>query len=209
TYDDTAATPNPDERTITFVVNDGGVNSDPAVSLETINANPGPALNLNGAGPDRDTTAVFNQAAGPVVLAPAAVITDPNSATLSSARVTITNLVDGGSEVLTADTTGTGITASYNPSTGVLSLSGTDTLVHYQQVLRTVTYSDDRPGALAEERDVTVEVNDSTRRSANQLVAVEVVLVNNAPVLDATGKFHLPAINLNDFNNQGSEVFDL
>jgi hypothetical protein len=54
-----------------------------------------------------------------------------------------------------------------------------------------------------------VEVNDGTRRSAEQRVAVEVVLVNNAPVLDATGKFQLPAIDLNAFNNQGSEVFDL
>jgi hypothetical protein len=191
-YEDTAAILNPDERTITFVVNDGAVNSDPAITLETINANPGPALNLNGAGPDRDATAVFDQAAGPVVLAPAAVITDPNSSMLSSARVTITNLVDGGSEVLAADTTGTNITASYDPTKGVLTLSGRNTLANYQQVLRTVTYSDDHPGAPAEQRDITVAVNDGTTSSAAQLVAVQVLQVNNAPVLDNAPVLNAP-----------------
>ena len=54
-----------------------------------------------------------------------------------------------------------------------------------------------------------MEVNDGTTRSADQLVSVEFQQVNNAPVLDATGKFQLPAIALNDFNNQGSQVFEL
>src|SRR5262249_31045608 len=66
-----------------------------------------------------------------------------------------------------------------------------------------------RPGAAGAERDVTVEVNDGSRRSADQLVSVEFVPVNNAPVLDAPGKFQLPAIALNDFTNQGSQGFEL
>ena len=36
---------------------------------------------------------------------------------------------------------GTSIAASYNTATGVLTLSGSDTLAHYQQVLDNVTYS--------------------------------------------------------------------
>ena len=50
--------------------------------------------------------------------------------------------MDAGAEWLAAMTTGTNITATYNNSTQVLTLSGTDTAADYQQVLRTVTYVD-------------------------------------------------------------------
>ena len=43
-------------------------------------------------------------------------------------------------DVLAATTAGTGITASYNAASGVLTLTGNDTLAHYQQVLDSVTY---------------------------------------------------------------------
>ena len=42
--------------------------------------------------------------------------------------------------MLAATTAGTGITANYNAATGVLTLTGNDTLAHYQQVLDSVTY---------------------------------------------------------------------
>ena len=38
-------------------------------------------------------------------------------------------------------TAGTAITASYDAASGVLTLTGTDTLAHYQQVLDSVTYA--------------------------------------------------------------------
>ena len=57
----------------------------------------------------------------------------------ASATVSITGgLLDG--DVLAATTAGTSITANYNAATGVLTLTGSDTLAHYQQVLDSVTY---------------------------------------------------------------------
>ena len=44
-------------------------------------------------------------------------------------------------DVLAADITGTSISASWNAANETLFLSGSDTLAHYQQVLRTVTFS--------------------------------------------------------------------
>ncbi len=44
-------------------------------------------------------------------------------------------------DVLTANTTATTIAATYNLSSGVLTLSGADTQAHYQRVLASVTYS--------------------------------------------------------------------
>jgi hypothetical protein len=73
---------------------------------------------------------------------------------IESLVVTLTNPLDGADEVLTADTTGTGITAGYvfnAPSpgdpdgSGVLTLSGTDSIVNYTTVLRTIQYDNAAP----------------------------------------------------------------
>ena len=90
----------------------------------------------------------FTENGGPVGIADSdATLSDVDTPNLSSLTVTITNLLDGASEVLSADTTGTSISASYDSGTGVLTLSGADTATNYQQVLRTVTYdnSSDNP----------------------------------------------------------------
>src|SRR5205085_7766576 len=47
----------------------------------------------------------------------------------------------GDSDVLGANVSGTGITASYNAATETLTLTGSDTLAHYQQVLDSVTFT--------------------------------------------------------------------
>ena len=43
--------------------------------------------------------------------------------------------MNGASEVLAANTAGTSITANYDSGTGILTLSGADTVANYQQVL--------------------------------------------------------------------------
>ena len=68
-------------------------------------------------------------------------VVDNNSASLVGATVTINNPIDGAAEQLSADTFGTNIVATYDSSTGILTLSGTDSLANYQQVLRTITYA--------------------------------------------------------------------
>src|SRR3954451_7840391 len=67
-------------------------------------------------------------------------ISGSTSTTLSSATVSITNGLLAG-DTLAAATAGTSITANYNAFTGVLSLTGGDTLAQYQQVLDSVSYS--------------------------------------------------------------------
>ena len=46
----------------------------------------------------------------------------------------------GDGDVLSANTAGTSITASYDSGTQTLTLSGSDTLAHYQQVLDAVSF---------------------------------------------------------------------
>ncbi len=81
-------------------------------------------------------------------------------------------------DTLAATTTGTSITASYNASTGVLSLTGSDTLAHYQQVLDSVSYasSSQNPtnSGADPSRTISWVVNDGTLNSATQTTTVNI-----------------------------------
>jgi len=86
-----------------------------------------------------DFNTIFAPGGGPIAITDVdATVIDNDSATLDSITITITNLLDGANEILSADTTGTLITASYVGA--VLTLSGTDSVANYQQVLRTIAY---------------------------------------------------------------------
>jgi uncharacterized delta-60 repeat protein len=76
------------------------------------------------------------------------------------ATLQITNLLDGANEVLSADTTGTNISAGY--ASGTLSLTGDDTVENYQTVLRTVTYSNAAASPSGSNRIIDVVVFDGT-----------------------------------------------
>jgi hypothetical protein len=110
-----------------------------------------------------------------------ATLADPNSG-IKSLKVQITNLLDGNKEVLTATTTGTSIVAAYNTASGLLSLTGNDTVAHYQQVLRTIFYNNTATTPNATQRNITFVANDGTADSNIATVAVKIALANNAPV---------------------------
>ncbi|MGO8765349.1 MAG: hypothetical protein ACLQSR_09495 [Limisphaerales bacterium] len=99
-------------------------------STPTLTLNPIPAT----------ATYVANGAA--MTLAPDLVLADPGSTLLAEATVAIAGGgFTGDGDALTAVTNGTDIIAKYNASMGTLTLSGSDTLANYQQVLRSVAYS--------------------------------------------------------------------
>src|SRR4029077_19190708 len=108
-------------------------------------------------------------------LSSGATVSDPNSGTLASGTVSITSGLLPGAAVA-ARTRGTRITASDNASTGVLSLTGIDTLAHYQQVLDTVSYasSSQNPtnSGVDPNRTISWLVNDGTLNSATQTTTV-------------------------------------
>ena len=101
---------------------------------------------------------------------------------IDSATVTITNLQDGAAESLAVDTSGTLLLAGYNPSTGVLSLTGTESAAVYEQVLRTIVYdntSQDPNETPA--RTVEFLVTSGAQSSPVATSTVSVVAVNDAP----------------------------
>jgi len=84
-------------------------------------------------------------------------ITDPDDTQLQSATVQIVEGLSIG-DVLGFVNTGT-LTGSYNPGTGTLTITGTDTLANYQAALRSVTFSTMNPSSAA--RTIQFQVRDA------------------------------------------------
>jgi lipopolysaccharide export system protein LptA len=126
-------------RMITWVVADGSAsNGTSSVATTTLNVT---AVNDAPTLAGVPSTAAFS-AGETLTVAPAASVSDPDNLTLASATVRVTGgTFAGDSDVLAANTSGTGITASYNAAVEMLTLTGSDTLAHYQQVLDSVTFT--------------------------------------------------------------------
>ena len=104
------------------------------------------------------------------------------SGNLASATVTITNVLDGTDESLTANTFGTNIISSYNSATGILSLTGLDSASHYAQVLSTVTFDNASQDPDQTPRTIEFVVNDGNQNSNVAIATVDVVATNDAPL---------------------------
>ena len=126
-----------------------------------------------------DFNAAFVDGAGPVAVVDTdATLSDVNSTNLKSLTVTITDRQDFTDEILAADTSGTSIVASFNSFAGVLTLSGTDTVANYQQVLRTITYDNATIPATGTSRSITIVANDGV---VNSNIGTTSMSVNASP----------------------------
>ena len=187
-YENLSQAPNTTTRVLSISVGDGTANTGIVSSVTVAAINDAPALDLDandssGQG-GSDFGATFVEGGGAVLIADAAdaVLTDVDSANLTSLVVTITNLLDGVAETLTADTTGTSIGASF--SGGILSLSGSDSVANYQQVLRTIRYNNSSGTPNPSTRVIQFVANDGSANSNTGTAIVGVSAVNTAPVLD-------------------------
>src|SRR5262249_49201815 len=167
-------------RTITWVVNDGSLNSaTPTTTLTIVAQDAAPVLSNVAA------SASYTENAAPVTLSSAATVSDDDNQTLASATVSISSGFLTG-DVLAANVAGTSITASY--ANGVLTLTGNDTLAHYQQVLDSVAYSStsDNPTNFGTDTSRTISwvVNDATlNNSTIPTTTLNITAVDDAPVL--------------------------
>ena len=99
-----------------------------------------------------------------LTLAASAALSDPDNLTLANATVRVTaGTFAGDGDALGATTTGTSILASYNAATETLTLTGSDTLAHYSQVLDSVIFTsgtDPSNSGLNPTRTLSWTVND-------------------------------------------------
>jgi len=160
-------------------------------ALVTATDNTAPTLDLDADGSTAqgvDYVAAWTENGGPVAVVDVdASVIDQDHAALASITVTLTNVLDGISEVLAADTSGTSIVANYSPGTGVLLLSGSHSVDDYQQVLRTVTYDNASENPDAALRTITFVASDSQDTSLAASSTVSITTRNDSPVISSDG----------------------
>ncbi|MBP1882322.1 beta strand repeat-containing protein [Sinorhizobium mexicanum] len=193
TYTNTSESPNTAPRTVSFVVNDGSDNSTVATKIVNVSAvDDAPIVSTSGG-----STAFSegnNTTSTPVAVDAGLTIADADNTTLTSATVAITGNFHGGEDVLaftnSSSATFGNIMASYNGSTGVLTLAsagGSATVAQWQAALRAVTYTNSSETPDTSNRTVAFTTNDGTLNSSTVTKTVTVASTNDAPVLTTTG----------------------
>jgi hypothetical protein len=108
----------------------------------------------------------------PVTLSPSITLSDPDNLYFASATVTVSDGTFGNDgDVLSANTAGTNITASYDSTTETLTLSGSDVMLHYQQVLDSVTFTSTSPNPTHYGLNPTDKYRSSLTTSRNHYAA--------------------------------------
>lgn len=185
----------------TFTISISSINDTPVLDLD--------ADNSSGAF-DGDFNTTFTEGGGPVNISDADLtLADDDTATIQSATIIITNQFDGALEILTVDTGATPITASYDNSTGVLTLSGVASIADYEAVLKTIRYENLSDNPETTTRIIEVFVNDGQDFSNVAKSYVSIDAVNNAPIANndaiSTGETGIYSGNVLADNGSGAD----
>ena len=145
-------------------------------------------------------------------------ITDVDSTTLSSARVTISagTLAQGDTLSLANTALPAGVTATYAvvQGKGVLTLTGTASLDAYQTALKNVLFTSTSQSPSTVARQITVDVTDSGPQAATSVAitrTLNVVAVNDAPTLVSAPTTALAATEQTDasLSGKGLQIGDV
>ena len=163
----------------TYQATDGTDLSGPAtVTVTVTGANDAPVLGALGA-------ALTHTENVPTTVAPGLVVNDPDSAMLQGATVAISVNRRPGDQLLF--TNQNGITGAFNGPTGVLTLSGSATVAHYQAALRSVRYRTTSHDPDTVTRTIAYQATDGSATSNTSTRQVKVTRVNDAPQADDDG----------------------
>ena len=144
-----------------FVDDEGGL-SDAVQFTITVN-NALPLVDFNGSASGQNSQVELAEGATSVALVDSNFsVSDADGDSLVSATIRLRGLIDGVDERISIDTTGSNITQSYNPSTGIMTLTGEDTISNYADVLRTLRYENDLAEPTPNNRSIDITVDDGT-----------------------------------------------
>ncbi|MBI4989189.1 MAG: type I secretion C-terminal target domain-containing protein [Rhodocyclales bacterium] len=182
TFSNTSDNPSTTPRSITVVVTDGSANSNTATTTVNITAvNDAPTLDLDASAAGTGYTTTFTENGAAVAIADTDVsIADVDSANITGATITLSNPKAG--DVLAAGSLPAGITATV--AGNIVLLSGSATLADYQTAIRAITFANTAETPDGTPRSITVTVTDGSATSNSATATINVVAVNDAPVLD-------------------------
>ncbi|MEO8381418.1 MAG: Ig-like domain-containing protein, partial [Acidobacteriota bacterium] len=178
TYQNTSNNPSVAPRTVTWTVNDDEPSSGTDTTTINVTAtNDAPVLSVSG-----NLTYTENDAATSAITS--ATITDADDVNIESATIQITGNYQNGQDVLSFANTAN-ITGVWTVGTGLLTLTGSDTLAAYQTALQNVKYNNTSEAPSVLQRTVTWRVNDGDVNSNGPTSTIDVINVNDAPVVNA------------------------
>ncbi|MCK5340667.1 MAG: tandem-95 repeat protein, partial [Desulfobulbaceae bacterium] len=161
-------------RTVQYVLDDGTDQSAPQTSAIIVNQ--APVVTAGG-------TLAYTEHDAAAAIDTTITVADADNTNLQNATVTVSAGYLNGEDVLAFADFGN-ITGSWDAATGVLTLTGSDTVANYQSALRTVTYvnsaGDDPTGG---NRTISFVANDGKEDSSAAISTVAVTAVNDGPIL--------------------------
>lgn len=179
TYRNSSPSPNTAlTRTVSFQVNDGSLASNAVtrpITISTTAASP----TLSGLG----GTVTFTTRAAAVAIAPNLSITQPNGLSIASTKISFTNW-QSGDRVAFTNTYALQHTFVEDlvQHTATLTLSGIETMAHYQTELQSVVFSNVAGNPVATARVATVTITDVLGDTA---AGTQQIHINQAPLLSA------------------------
>lgn len=177
----TSDTPSTATRTVSFQVTDtAAAASNAATRNVTVAAtNDAPAV-ATSSGPT-----AYTEGAAATAVDPGVTVADPDSANMTSARIRISSGFQPGDEL--AFDPQTGISGSYNASTGVIALSGSAPKATYQAALRSVRYRSGTNRNPPASKTVEFRVTDASLNSPTATKQLAITRVNDAPAVTTSG----------------------
>ena len=176
-YENTSDDPSDLTRTVTIQVNDGDDDSNiVSRDIDFTAVNDAPVLSAIETAP-----ASYTENDAPLAITGSTTVSDVDDTNIESAVVSISSNFDTDDVLNFTDQSG--ITGSYDSVNGVLTLTGSATLVEYQAALQSISYvnTGDDPSDLS--RTVTFLVNDGDVDSNIVSRAIDFTVVNDAPTL--------------------------
>jgi len=176
-------TPDPDFDTavsLSYTITDGTDDVAGTATLEIASVNDAPTIPSLEASP-----LLFTEGDAPLITTVGIDIDDIDSPNLESATISISNNFVAGEDELTFDNAALnslGINASFDDSTGILSLTGIASSDNYQQAIRSISYVNDSENPSDLTREISYTINDGID-STTRTRTLEVAPVNDAPVI--------------------------
>jgi hypothetical protein len=163
---------------VTWVASDGSLASPPATStIEVTASNDPPLLTAGGV-----LTYTENDPA--TAIDDTITVADPDHTSLVSATAQIAGNYASGQDVLSFTDTAT-IVGVFVPATGILTLTGSDTLANWETALRAVRYANTSENPSTLPRTVSWTASDGSDSSAPVSSTINVVAINDPPVAGA------------------------
>jgi hypothetical protein len=181
TFGNSSTSPDTSTREITFSVNDGTAQSNTVSRRVEVSTPQFPPVISSV----QSTSRTFTENGLPTSLLGSVSVSQGSAGQLTGATATIGSGFVAGEDTLRGGTS-QGLSASFDSSTGTLSISGTASASAYASALGSVVYNNGSDSPKTNTRSISFLVEDSERSSNSVSVTLSVVSVNDSPRLQAT-----------------------